>query len=238
MKKVELNEPYLRRRYVEELATVEEIASECGCSVANVRKRIKDWRCVRGRVLRTSGKLKPWNAGLSKASDDRLAKLAEQRIGEGNPMAGKKAWNAGLSAEDDPRVAKAVEAMRAGFDTDDTRAKLSAAKTGKVREQSNRWRGGTSKIGPYQEHRKTVDGRRVYVHRHVAEKSLGRSLGRLEHVHHVDRNEANNEPQNLLVMSEVAHAQLHGAIYRGECDTRAEQVAWLRAQQIFFEEVK
>jgi hypothetical protein len=238
MKKIELSQEYLQRRYVDEVATVEEIAEECGCSVANVRKRIKDWRCLRGRALRSSGKLRSWNLGLTKETDERLANISDSRKGEGNPMAGKKAWNNGLTSTDDPRVAKAVIAMRAGFEQPETREKMAEAKRGKTREQSNRWRGGTTKIGPYTEHRKTVDGRRVYVHRHVAEQSLGRRLDRLEHVHHVDRTEGNNDPLNLLVMSEADHAKLHGAIYRNECDTRAEQIAWLVANQIPFEEVR
>lgn len=237
MKKIELTEDYLRRRYVDELAPVEQIAIECGCSVANVRKRIKDWRCLRGRVLRTSGKLQPWNKGLTKDCDGRLARLSDARTGAGNPMAGCEAWNNGLSADADPRVASAVAAMRKGFDSSETREKMAAAKRGRFGALSNRWTGGLSKIGAYREHRRTVDGRRMYEHRYVAEQHLGRVLGNLEHVHHCDRDESNNKPGNLLVLSEADHASLHGAIYRGECNTRAEQTAWLTRAGIKFEEL-
>lgn len=236
MKTVELTPEYLRKRYIVDLATVEEIASEVGCSIHNIRKRIKDWDLRRGRVLRTSGKLKPWNTGLTKESDKRLANLALSHAGEGNPMHGKQAWNAGMTTED-PRIAKMVGAMRKGYDKPETRAKMAAAKIGKTGEQSNRWNGGVSKIGPYREHRRTVDGRRMYEHRYVAEKCLGRRLAPAEHVHHVDRDESHNLPANLLVLSEADHATLHGAIYRGECDTRAEQVEWLKKMNIKFEEL-
>lgn len=238
MSTVELTQEYLKRRYQDELARVDEIASEVGCSVANIRKRIKDWRLLRGKALWRAGKVRSWNEGLTKHDDTRLAALAESHSGAGNPMAGKVAWNAGLTAEVDARIASVSSKLTGRAVDESAREKMAAAKRGKVREQSNRWRGGTTKIGPYTEFRKTVDGRRVYVHRWVAEQSLGRLLARDEHVHHVDRDEGNNAPVNLLVLSEADHAKLHGAIYRGECDTRAEQIEWLTRAQIPFLEIQ
>lgn len=234
MRHIELTEAHLRQRYVVDLATVDEIASECGCSVSNVRKRIKDWRCLRGRVLRTTGKLPPWNKGLSKETDERLKAISDAHKGDGNPMSGQPAWNRGLS---DPAQLAALAESRKRLSDPDVREKMAAAKRGKFGELSNRWTGGTSKIGPYREHRRTVDGRRVYEHRWVAEQALGWRLSSLEHVHHIDRNEAHNARSNLLVLSEADHAILHGAIYRGECDTRVEQIAWLRAAGITFWEL-
>lgn len=231
-----MDEAYLRKRYVEDLATVEEIASEIGCSVPLVRKRLKLWKILRGRVLRKTGRIRPWNEGLTKDTDERLKRLSEARSGSGNPMAGRPAWNKGLGI-DDPRIAAAASKSRGRVMSEEARQKMAAAKRGKCREQSNRWKGGLTKIGPYHEFRKTIDGRRIYAHRYVAEQCLGRKLDKLEHVHHVDRNEANNDPSNLLVLSEAGHATLHGAIYRGECDTRSEQIEWLKRAGINYLEL-
>lgn len=49
----------------------------------------------------------------------------------------------------------------------------------------------------------------VYEHRAVAERILGRPLDVDEVVHHLDHDRSNNSPENLCVMSENAHAQLH-----------------------------
>lgn len=46
-------------------------------------------------------------------------------------------------------------------------------------------------------------------HRVVAEEMLGRSLEAGEVVHHRDRDRQNNDPNNLEVMTDVAHKQLH-----------------------------
>lgn len=226
-----LTPEYLRQRWVLDGATREEIAAEAGCSVGNVMKRIVDWKCFRRGEVKQSA----WNAGLTKETDVRVANAALLREGEGNPMYGKKAWNAGVSAKDDPRVAKIVKAMREGYDTPQTRLKMAAAKVGIYGEGTNRWKGGTTKSGVYSEQRCTVDGRRIYVHRHVAETLLRRSLLTVEHVHHIDRHESNNAPENLLVLADSDHSILHGAIYRGECDSREEQIAWLVEKQITFE---
>lgn len=234
----ELDEGHLRRRYVDELATVEQIAADVGCSAHLVRKRLKLWKIQRGKEMIKRGLSPVWNRGLTKETDSRLAEWSAARTGAGNPMAGRTAWNAGLTADQDERVAAVASALKGREPSEETRRKMAEAKRGRVREQSNRWRGGTSKIGPYREFRKTVEGRRIYIHRHVAEQCLGRRLERREHVHHIDRDEGNNAPENLLVLSEPDHAVLHGAIYRGECDTRAEQIDWLTSAGITFLELK
>lgn len=43
----------------------------------------------------------------------------------------------------------------------------------------------------------------------VAEKVLGRKLEPGEIVHHIDRNKRNNDPGNLVVMTQSQHAHLH-----------------------------
>ncbi len=50
----------------------------------------------------------------------------------------------------------------------------------------------------------------VRQHRLVMEKVLGRYLSGMEVVHHIDRNRMNNDPSNLMVMSDQEHKILHG----------------------------
>jgi hypothetical protein len=47
--------------------------------------------------------------------------------------------------------------------------------------------------------------RNSYVHIIVAQAKIGRELRRDEHVHHVDGNERNPHPDNLLVLGEDVH---------------------------------
>ncbi len=52
------------------------------------------------------------------------------------------------------------------------------------------------------------DGR-IRIHRLVMAAKLGRPLNPDEHVHHVDGNHANNNPANLMVVSNAEHMRLH-----------------------------
>jgi len=52
-------------------------------------------------------------------------------------------------------------------------------------------------------------GKRVLEHRLVMEKELGRKLGSWEHVHHIDGDKLNNDPLNLLVLTNSEHRKLH-----------------------------
>lgn len=47
------------------------------------------------------------------------------------------------------------------------------------------------------------------VHRVVAEQKLGRKLEPDEHAHHKDFDKANNDPENIEVLSEFDHCSLH-----------------------------
>lgn len=48
-----------------------------------------------------------------------------------------------------------------------------------------------------------------HAHVVVAEQMLGRKLLPGEIVHHIDRNKRNNDPSNLVVMTQSEHAKLH-----------------------------
>ena len=49
----------------------------------------------------------------------------------------------------------------------------------------------------------------VYLHRIVAEQTLGRSLKPGEIVHHLDEDKTNNSPENLVVCTPSVHRQYH-----------------------------
>lgn len=53
-----------------------------------------------------------------------------------------------------------------------------------------------------------IDNTKIYYHRHVMEKYLGRKLDKKEHVHHIDGNRANNDIKNLQLLSIDEHGAL------------------------------
>ncbi len=56
----------------------------------------------------------------------------------------------------------------------------------------------------------TVNGKRVYEHRQVAEEKLGRRLLPGEVVHHIDGDTFNNNPSNLEILpNQATHARYH-----------------------------
>lgn len=56
---------------------------------------------------------------------------------------------------------------------------------------------------------KTSDGRWQFEHRVNAAKSLGRTLGRYEQVHHINGDTTDNRPENLKVVSFQEHKAIH-----------------------------
>lgn len=75
--------------------------------------------------------------------------------------------------------------------------------TDDVREKIRNARLGTGEGKSYE---KTY-GR--HTHRIVAEQKLGRSLKKGEVVHHIDGNKRNNDPSNLMVITQSEHCALH-----------------------------
>lgn len=59
----------------------------------------------------------------------------------------------------------------------------------------------------------------LYYHRHVASIKLGHWLTPEEHVHHIDGNKLNNDPDNLEVLSQSEHCRLHWPtqVYKKQC---------------------
>lgn len=49
------------------------------------------------------------------------------------------------------------------------------------------------------------------IYRILAESKLGRPLTPDEHVHHIDGNHLNNDPDNLMVLSNSEHMKIHAA---------------------------
>ncbi|HDR4584679.1 HNH endonuclease [Bacillus cereus] len=67
------------------------------------------------------------------------------------------------------------------------------------------------------------DGKRVWIHKEVAEQKIGRKLLDGEVVHHVNGNKLDNDPTNLFVCSDKRH---HGLIHGN-----LEQVAFELVKQ-------
>ncbi len=62
-----------------------------------------------------------------------------------------------------------------------------------------------------------VNNAYVYEHRYIMEKSLGRSLHKLEHVHHRSENKSDNKRENLKLLDKRKHDKI-GTIKRWKDD--------------------
>ena len=81
-------------------------------------------------------------------------------------------------------------------------------------DKAPNWRGGVSLMrNGYLQIR--VDGRRVYLHRLIAEQKEGRLLTPKEQVHHIDHDKLNNSPDNLVVLTPEQHARYHSNVMWG-----------------------
>lgn len=103
----------------------------------------------------------------------------------------------------------------------ETRAKISLALTGRTGAESPNWRGGIhelrgrKKVYVGRDHEMADQGGYVFEYRLVAAAALGRMLAVEEHVHHIDLNETNNAPENLVVVTSSQHRRIHWRIRKG-----------------------
>lgn len=232
VKKFNIEESWLRQRYTYDMASKIDIANEIGCSIHNIDRLLNKWNILRGvdvRIGRT-----PWNRGLNKNNDERLAKLSKDRVGFRNPMYGKKAWNYGLTVLTDERMKSMKEKTKNNIVSDETRAKQAAAKRGRYGKEANHYICGESimRAGYIQVN---TNGTRYYKHRYVVEKILGRLLNKNECIHHKDKNKKNNDLSNLLILSNSVHLKLHAAM---RLDNNLNQILWLNDNNYEYIEIK
>lgn len=89
--------------------------------------------------------------------------------------------------------------------SEETRAKIAAAKRGRFKGADNpNWKGGAVIVSGYRyiyspDHPNRTKSGYVAEHRLVLETKLGRLLETCEAVHHVDEDTLNNHPENLVL---------------------------------------
>lgn len=79
---------------------------------------------------------------------------------------------------------------------------------GRTQEKHPRFKGGYvhKRLGyKFVQHH----GKKVYEHRLVMERKLGRELNEGEIVHHLNGVKTDNRPENLVVMTQSEHVVLH-----------------------------
>lgn len=80
---------------------------------------------------------------------------------------------------------------------------------GKFQDQHQNWKGDCEDQKGYLT--RVVDGKRYFVHRIVAAEMVGvhvRDFPKNLHVHHIDKNGYNNDPDNLAIVTPKGHGEL------------------------------
>jgi len=117
-----------------------------------------------------------------KRTDDFKSNLKNKFTGEGNPFFGKN-------------------------HSDEFKKKLSNDRKGKNTGSDNiNWKGG---FREGKEYLRVTDG--THYHRLIMENKLGRKLFSWEHVHHIDENKRNNDPDNLMIVTNSEHRKMHAS---------------------------
>jgi hypothetical protein len=126
-----------------------------------------------------------------------------------NGMRGRKigtSWNKGLKLGSDWAYWKGKKLSK------EHRKKLSESHKGKMAGTLNpNWKGGkhVGTNGYIIISNFDGTGKKMYEHRYVMMKFIGRRLKRDENVHHKDRNKLNNSIENLEIISPSEHGKHH-----------------------------
>ena len=149
-----------------------------------------------------------WNKGLTKETDDRVARTA-------NKLRGKPVWNSGLTRETDPRI-KSPWNTNLTKDKDSRIAELySRNRTG---NKNPNWKGGRMggngnyilvRLEPDDPFYSMITDRSDYYiaeHRLVMAKHLGRRLLDEELVHHINGIRDDNRLENLELVTRSNHS--------------------------------
>ena len=81
-------------------------------------------------------------------------------------------------------------------------------------ENHPKWKGGRRNVGAYVQvmcldHPYANSRGYIYEHRFVMEQKLGRFLEPQEKVHHINRDGKDNRPENLQVVTDKEHIDIH-----------------------------
>ena len=214
--KIKISRKSLFNKYVTKKMTMLQIAEELDCCAAYVFKLLKKYNIT----TRKRGEHTRWNKNLTKDIDERVAKYAEkeQKTMKKRYASGEIVpWNYGLTKETDERVRKAAEDFSKNhFDCAGDKNGFHGKHHSDEfkREQSIR-KGGTGI--PYEnaeydpefndilkEEIRERDNRVCQVCGMTQEESL-MLFNRALHVHHIDFNKKNCDPNNLISLCIKCH---------------------------------
>lgn len=75
-------------------------------------------------------------------------------------------------------------------------------------ENSPRWNGGRYvDVSGYV--MVNIKGEKMYEHRYIMEKKIGRKLRKDEHIHHINHIKTDNRLENLIILDPLTHSKLH-----------------------------